>query len=72
MRYPEIKVYSIIHQSYSLTSKHFEKSWFRLLEDGQILLKVNVIKPDHLLLLLNQINNNIQLTMEKSQQDYLF
>ena len=72
MRYPEIKVYSIIHQSYNLASKHFEKSWFRLLEDCQILLKVNVIKPDHLLLLLNQINNNIQLTMEKSQQDYLF
>ena len=32
-----------------------------------MLLKVNLIKPDHLLSILNQINNNIQFTMEKSQ-----
>ena len=32
----------------------------------QILLKVNLIKPEHLLSILNQINNT-QLTMEKDQ-----
>ena len=32
-----------------------------------MLLKVNLIKPDHLLSILNQINNNIQFIMEKSQ-----
>ena len=32
----------------------------------QILLKVNLIKPEHLLSILNQINNT-QLTMEKNQ-----
>ena len=32
-----------------------------------MLLKVNLIKPDYLLSMLTQINNNIQLTMEKSQ-----
>ena len=67
MGYHEIKVYSIIRQSYALASKHFENSWFRYLNDCQILLKVNLIKPDQLLSILNQINNNIQFTMEKSQ-----
>ena len=54
MGYHEIKVYSIIRQSYALASKHFENSWFRL-DDCQILLKVNLMKPDHLLSILNQI-----------------
>ena len=67
MSYHEIKVYSIMHHSYALARKHFEKSWFRFLEDYQILLKVNLIKPDDLLSILNQINNNIQFTMGKSQ-----
>ena len=60
MRYHEIKVYSVIHQSYDLASKYFENFW-------QLLLKVNLIKLDHLLSILNQINNNIQCTIEKSQ-----
>ena len=67
MGYHEVKVYSIICQGYALASKHFEISWFRFLDDCQILLKVNLIKPDHLHSILNQINNNIQFTMEKSQ-----
>ena len=67
MSYHEIKVYSIMHHSSALARKHFEKSWFRFLEDYQILLKVNLIKPDDLLSILNQINNNIQFTMGKSQ-----
>ena len=33
-----------------------------------MLPKVNLIKPDHLLSILNQIDNNIQFTMEKSQR----
>ena len=67
MRHHEIRVYSIIRQSYALASKYFQNSWFRYLDDCRILLKVNLIKPDHLLSILNQINNNIQFTMEKSQ-----
>ena len=50
----------------SLASKHFGNSWFRYLYDCQILLKVNLIKTDHLLSILNQINDDIQFTMEKS------
>ena len=72
MGYHKIKVYAIIHQSYALASKYFENSWFRFLGDYQILLKVNLIKPDHLLSILNQINNNIQFTIEKSQTRLAF
>ena len=63
----KFKIYSIICQSYTLASKHFENSWLRFLDESQISLKVNLIKPDHLLSILNQINNNIQFTVEKSK-----
>ena len=62
-----IKLYSIISQSYASASKHFQNSWFRYLDDCQILLKVNFIKPEYLLSILNQVNNNIQSTTEKRQ-----
>ena len=65
--YDKIWVYSVIRQSYPLASIYFENSWFRFLDDYQILLKVNLIKSDHLLSILNQIDNKIQFTMEKSQ-----
>ena len=67
MGYRKIKIYSIIRQSYALAMKRFENSWFRYLDDCQILLKANLIKPDHLISILNQVNNNIQFTMETSQ-----
>ena len=67
MAYHEIKVYSIIRQSHVLASKHFENSFYRYLDDCQILLKVNLIKPEHLLSILNQINDNIQFIMVNSQ-----
>ena len=67
MGYHEIKVYSIIRQSHALASKYFENSLFRYLKDCQMLLKVNLIKPGHLLSILNQIISNIQFTMEKNQ-----
>ena len=50
----------------SLASKHFGNSWFRYLYNCQILLKVNLIKTDHLLSILNQINDDIQFIMEKN------
>ena len=65
--YHEMKVYSIIRQSYALARKHLQNSWFRYLDDCQILLKVDLIKPEHLLSILNQINNYIQFTRDKSQ-----
>ena len=65
MEYHEIKVYSFIRQSYALNSKYFENSCFTFLDGCQI--KVNLIKPDNLFSILNQINNNNQFTREKSQ-----
>ena len=50
-----------------LSTKHFENSWFRFLDDCQILLKVNLIKLDDFLSILNQINNNIEFPVEKSR-----
>ena len=72
MGYHEIKVYSIICHSYAFASKHFENSRFRYLDDCQILLEVNFIKPEHLLLILNQNNNNIQFTVEKKSNKTTF
>ena len=60
--YREIIVYSIICQSYTLASKHFENVMLRFLGDAQILLKIIFIKPDDLLSLLNQVNNDFQFT----------
>ena len=65
--YHKIWVYSVIRQSYPLASIYFENSWFGFLDDCQILLKVNLIKSDHLLSILNQIDIKSQFTMEKSQ-----
>ena len=70
--YHEIKVYSIISQSYALASKHFQNSLFRDLDDCHILLKVNLIKPANRLSILNKINNNIQFTMEKKSNKTTF
>ena len=63
MRYHEMKFYSIIGQS-----RRLENSWFRFLDDCQILLEVYLIKPDHLLSILNQINNKFHFG-EKSNKD---
>ena len=65
MGYHEIKVYSIISQSYASASKHFQTPWLRYLDKYQLLLKVNLIKPSHLPSILKQIN--IQFIMEKIQ-----
>ena len=54
-------------QSYTLASKYFERSWSRLLDECQILLNVNLTKPDQLLLILHQINDNIQFIVWKSK-----
>ena len=72
MGYHKIKVYYIINLSYALARKHFQNSWFRYLDDCQISLKVNFIKPEHLFSILNETNNNIQFKIEKSQTRHPF
>ena len=67
MGYHETKVYSIISRSDALARKHFQNSWFRYLDDFQILLEVNLIKAERLLSILNRTNDNFQFTTEQSQ-----
>ena len=42
MGYHEIKVYSIISQSYALASRHFQNSSFRYLDDCQIYICIYI------------------------------
>ena len=79
IEYHEFKVYyhAVIRQSYVLASKCSENCRFRFLDDCQILLNVNLVKPDvllDLLSMLNQINNNIIFNSlwKKVKQVYLF
>ena len=65
--YHELKVYSIVCQRDISVSKYFENPMFRFLHECQLLLKVDMVKPDRFISILNQINNNIQLTVEESQ-----
>ena len=64
--YHEIQVYFAIENTYTLVaSKYFKDNWFRFLDDCEILLNTNLIKPHDLLTILNQNNANLQFTMEK-------
>ena len=49
-----------------VVSKFFEENWFRFLDDREILLNTKLIKPNDLLTILNQVNPNLQFTMERS------
>ena len=71
MTYHEIEVYSTIKKTSNLVvSKFFEENWFfeenGFLDDCEILLNTKLIKPNDLLTILNQVNSNLQFTMERS------
>ena len=69
MAYHEIQVYFVIKNTYSLVvSKFFEENWFRFLDDSEIVLNTNLINPNDLLTILNQVNPNLQYTMERALQ----
>ena len=68
--YYEIKVYSVIRQGHALASQYLGNSWFRFLDDSQILLTANLIKSDHLLSVLNKISYNIQFTKWRKVNQY--
>ena len=71
--YHKIQVYFVIKNTYSLVvSKFFEENWFRLLDDCEILLNTKLIKPNDLLTILNQVNPNLQFTMERSTTNLPF
>ena len=67
MAYHEIQVYIVIKNTYSLVvSKFFEENWFQFLDDCEIFLNTKLIKPNDLLTILNQVNPNLQFTMQRS------
>ena len=73
MAYHEIQVYFVIKNTYGLlVSKLFEENWFRFLDDCEILLNTKLIKPNDLLTILNQVNPNLQFTMERSTTNLAF
>ena len=77
MTYHEIQVYSTIKKTSNLVvSKFFEENWFfeenRFLDDCEILLNSKLIKPNDILTILNQVNPNLQFTMERNNTNLPF
>ena len=65
MGYHEIKLSDLIELNYKFDIRqYFVENWKRFLDDCQILLKTNLIKPDDLLTILNSINKDNQFSME--------
>ena len=73
MAYQKLQVYFIIKNTYHLVvSKLFEENWFRFLNNCEMLLNTNLIKPNNLQTILYQINPNLQFTMGRSTTNLLF
>ena len=65
MGYHEIKLYDLIKLNYNLDIRqYFVENWKRFLDDCEILLNTDLIKPDDLSTILNFVNNDIQFSME--------
>ena len=65
MGYHEIKLHDLIELNYNLDIRHyFVENWKRFLDDCEIFLNTDLIKPDDLLTILNSVNNDIQFSME--------
>ena len=63
MGYREVKLYDLIELNYNLDIRqYFLENWKRFLDDCEILLKTDLIKPDDLLTILNSVNNDILIT----------
>ena len=56
MGYHEIQLYGLIELNYNLDIRqYFVENWKRFLDDCEILLKTDFIKPDDLLTMLNSV-----------------
>ena len=65
MGYHEIKLYDLIELNYKFDIRqYFVENWKIFLDDCEILLNTDLIKPDDLLTILNSVNNPIQFSME--------
>ena len=68
MAYHKIQVYFIFKNIYNLlVSKFFVENWFQFLGYFELLLNTELIKPNNLLRILNQVNINLQFTMDRIQ-----
>ena len=73
MGYHEIKLYDLIALNYNLDIRqYFVENWERFLDDCEILLKTDLIKPDHLMTIINSANNDIQFSMELNDSKLSF
>ena len=71
--YHEIKLYDLIELNYNLDIRqYFVENWKRFLDDCEILSNTDLIKPDDLLTILNSINNDIQFSVELSDNKLPF
>ena len=60
MGYHEIKLYDLTALNYNLDiTQYFVENWERFLDDCEILLKTDLIKPDDLLTILKSVNNEL-------------
>ena len=72
MRCHEIKLYDLIELNYNLDIRqYFVENWKRFLDDW-ILLNTDLIKLNYLLTMLNLVYNNIQYSMELSDNKLPF
>ena len=73
MGFHEIELYATIRNKFTLpASNYLEQNWKRFLDDCFIFLRLNLIKSNELLDVLNNINPVIQLTMETSDTQLPF
>ena len=60
MGYHEIELYDLIESNYNLNIRqYFVENQIRFIDDCQIILNTNLIKPDDLLTIVNSVNNDI-------------
>jgi len=73
MAFHETSLYDVIENKFGdLAKNYFVENWKRFLDDCEILLDISLIDPNNLLNILNSINENIQFTMEVSNNNLPF
>ena len=73
MAYLETILYDEIERKFGKeVREHIEKNWFRFLDDCFIALDADLITPEDLLKILNELDTNIKFTMESSDKNVPF
>ena len=73
MGYHEIEIYDLIESNYNLEIRlYLVQNWKRFLYNSEMFVNTDLIKPDDLLTILNSVNNDIQYSMELSDNELPF